>query len=660
MEDNPHQAVLVEKVKDSTFRFFTNGMSSREICALALECDTRHVTIETGRRSVAQYPATLVATAPCKDIILKGDEVDLTILPLFLHHTYDGHAYINDGRIITRDPETGDLNDGIQRLMFRSKNTASIDMRAPNHGGAINGESHHVLKKDMPIAVLLGGPTLDQLASMMRIPGLRIGAWDKLGGFLGGPAEVVKCETVDLTVPANAEIVLEGRVISSEGFIHDEGPYGEYTGTYGAEWLAHNWNLQIDCITYRNNATYQHASIAGARPGQTDMYIWSPACEGELFQMLQRAGIQVHEVYMPPASGPAVAYASITPVSGGDSKQTVAAILSASRQQLPKIAYVFDEDIDLYDDEQVKWAQAWRYNPGLDTVLIPGQNMNILDPSLTMSKPPISVTKVGFDCTIPLGVNAETYARAVIQPPLDITAGVQLLTEDQIAAEMREIIKRAPASWLDLLKHFSGQPYPLVYRAFGQLRPTLGPCCGRFTVVSLHVLDDRRLRLQIEDRHLMSALPTLGMGSLLMPSHPPERTIGEGQRWDLEELERLDRLGFGEAWIGEHFTAPWEPCPAPDLLIAQALLRTTRIKLGPLGHLLPYHNPVELAHRVAYLDHLAAGRYQLGVGVSALPSDHELFGIEAGSRANRLMTFEALELMTRLWNGGPQRFDGDF
>jgi len=95
------------------------------------------------------------------------------------------------------------------------------------------------------------------------------------------------------------------------------------------------------------------------------------------------------------------------------------------------------------------------------------------------------------------------------------------------------------------------------------------------------------------------------LGALLMPSHPPERVIHDGQRWDLEELQRLDALGFEEAWIGEHFTSMWQPCPAPDLLIAQALSGTKQIRLGPLGHLLPFHHPIELAHRVAYLDHLA-------------------------------------------------------
>jgi len=152
----------------------------------------------------------------------------------------------------------------------------------------------------------------------------------------------------------------------------------------------------------------------------------------------------------------------------------------------------------------------------------------------------------------------------------------------------------------------------------------------------------------------------LKFGAFLMPSHPPERTIRDGQQLDLDELARLDSLGFEEAWIGEHFTAAWEPCPAPDLLIAQALSSTTQIRLGPLGHLLPYHHPVELAHRVAYLDHMAEGRYQLGVGVSALPTDHDLFGIDTAGGRNRRMTFEALEIMTGLWTQGASEFKGEF
>jgi len=150
------------------------------------------------------------------------------------------------------------------------------------------------------------------------------------------------------------------------------------------------------------------------------------------------------------------------------------------------------------------------------------------------------------------------------------------------------------------------------------------------------------------------------LGAFVMPSHPPERSLVDGFRWDLEHLALLDRLGFREAWIGEHFTAHWEPNPAPDLLIAQALLRTERIILAPGAHLLPYHHPVELAHRVAFLDHIAQGRYMLGVGISALPTDLAMFGVDAAAGENRRMTAEALDIMLRIWEEGPSAYQGEY
>jgi len=110
-------------------------------------------------------------------------------------------------------------------------------------------------------------------------------------------------------------------------------------------------------------------------------------------------------------------------------------------------------------------------------------------------------------------------------------------------------------------------------------------------------------------------------GLFTMPSHPPERALYDGHQWDLQQLRWADELGFSEAWIGEHHTAPWEPHPSPDLLVAQALLQTERMRIGPGGFLMPYHHPAELANRVAMLDHLAQGRLNFGVAASGLPSD---------------------------------------
>ena len=142
------------------------------------------------------------------------------------------------------------------------------------------------------------------------------------------------------------------------------------------------------------------------------------------------------------------------------------------------------------------------------------------------------------------------------------------------------------------------------------------------------------------------------VGMFTMPSHPPERSFYAGQQWDLDVLRWADELGFSEAWIGEHYTSPWEPNPAPDLLIAQAIPQTSRIRLAPGGHLLPYHNPAELACRVAFLDHLAQGRLMFGVAASGLPSDWKMFNVDGMAGVNREMTREALDIILRLWEEG--------
>ncbi|ETX00481.1 MAG: alkane 1-monooxygenase [Candidatus Entotheonella factor] len=151
------------------------------------------------------------------------------------------------------------------------------------------------------------------------------------------------------------------------------------------------------------------------------------------------------------------------------------------------------------------------------------------------------------------------------------------------------------------------------------------------------------------------------LGLFTMPSHPPECGLYDGHKWDLQTLRWADELGFNEAWIGEHHTAPWEPHPSPDLLIAQSLMETEQIRLGPGGFLLPYHHPAELANRVAMLDHMAQGRLNFGVAASGLPSDWAMFNVDGMSGQNRDMTRESLDIMLRLWTEEePFDYDGKF
>jgi len=473
MEANPDTAVLVEKVKDCDFQFLANAYSNRAQYAQALGCDEHDLGQRIAQLGARQFPPQVVDTAPCKEVVVSGDDIDLTMLPLFLHHEHDGQAYIQDTSVVSRDPDSGLINWGIYRFMFRTPNELNVDMRNATHKARIHAMKYQAAGKDMPIAVVVGGPALDKIAAMYSVPD--VGDWDVLGGFYEQPAQVVKCETSDLTVPATAEIVIEGRVMTTEGWVYDEGPYGEFTGTYGGG-LPQNCRVEVDAITCRKNGIYQHATIGGLHPGRTDMAVWNATIEADILAALRAAGLHANEVFIPEGGGTNIAYAQIRTVGGGDAKQALGIMLTCSRQWLPKIAYVFDEDVDIFDDDRVKWALAWRFDPSKDIVLLPEQNVLPLDPMCRTNKPPVFVTKVGFDCTIPLVGDYDplSFAACTVAQPLPDPGDVEAMTEDDLVAAMTAFIQAAPRSWQEILAELNGQPYPNVYRAFGKLRHQLG------------------------------------------------------------------------------------------------------------------------------------------------------------------------------------------
>ncbi len=139
-------------------------------------------------------------------------------------------------------------------------------------------------------------------------------------------------------------------------------------------------------------------------------------------------------------------------------------------------------------------------------------------------------------------------------------------------------------------------------------------------------------------------------GLFMMPLHPPHRSIADSYDRDLDLLAHADKLGYHEAWIGEHITERWENAPVPELLIAKALAMTQNLILGTGVTLLSLHDPVEVAHRIAMLDHMARGRFYWGVGARALPTDLELFGRDASKGQEvRDRSMEALEVILGIW-----------
>ncbi|HEX2172535.1 MAG TPA: LLM class flavin-dependent oxidoreductase [Dehalococcoidia bacterium] len=150
-------------------------------------------------------------------------------------------------------------------------------------------------------------------------------------------------------------------------------------------------------------------------------------------------------------------------------------------------------------------------------------------------------------------------------------------------------------------------------------------------------------------------------GFFLMPLHAPEKPLADAYDEDVDLLIRADRLGYTEAWIGEHFTAQWENIPAPDLLMAKVSALTERIRLGTGVACLPYQHPLVVAHRIAFLDHLTRGRILFGVGTGSVPTDLQAFGIDAGSGEQRPMMREAIDLIERVWQAdGPFEYEGRY
>jgi alkanesulfonate monooxygenase SsuD/methylene tetrahydromethanopterin reductase-like flavin-dependent oxidoreductase (luciferase family) len=144
------------------------------------------------------------------------------------------------------------------------------------------------------------------------------------------------------------------------------------------------------------------------------------------------------------------------------------------------------------------------------------------------------------------------------------------------------------------------------------------------------------------------------LGLFMMPLHPSYRPIADCYDRDIDQLVLADKVGFSEAWLGEHFTEKWENAPAPDLLIAKALALTESIKLGTGVTLLGMHEPVYLAHRLATLDHLARGRFQWGIGLGGIPTDMMLMGLDPATARGRAA--EALDVILGLWDHEDGKF----
>lgn len=349
-------------------------VADRRKWSLGLGIPEERLLQDLSARMKSAIGATKVdrAQAPVKEVCLVGDEADLRDLPAMVVSARDAGRYIPSGITFVRDPETGIGNMSLHRQQIKSRDTTGFVM-LPRHARRIY-DKYSARGLPTPAAVVIGvHPAIWLASGYSTAPGV-----DELGlagSILGEPVRTVRCETIDLDVPAEAEIVLEGELVPGDQ-LEPEGPFGEVTGTYPDPGQAHVFKLKA--ITRRRDAIY-YALHCGFPPTDTQSTT-GLGIEIATNEHLQKVdgGLDLLDVRVLTVSGLMTLVIKLRPRAEGQAKIALMAALSGPYQQ-PKLAIAVDDDIDASDLRQIMWSIATRVHAERDVVMIPNVKVWGLD-----------------------------------------------------------------------------------------------------------------------------------------------------------------------------------------------------------------------------------------------------------------------------------------
>lgn len=375
--------VLFEAVQGSEFRVLSGQCSDRRYFARALECPPEALLFRLARAFEAPQPAPVIdpSHAPCQECTM--DEVDLLRLPFLTHYVGDAGPYATAAIVIARDPDTGP-NVSFHRLLRLdgTRLTARIVERRGLHTALSKSAG------GLPIAICIGLPLHVLLAaSMAPAPGVcELDIAEALA-----PTPLVRCQTNDLAVPAQAEFVLEGRITSRTVA---EGPFVDLTETWDI--VRQQPVIEINRITHRRDAIY-HALLPGML--EHKMLMGMPK-EPSIYAAVDEVA-RCRQVSITP--GGASWLHAVVQIDKQHADDGRAAAEAAFRGH-PSLKHVVvvDADVDLYDPHDVEWAIATRFQADRDLLVWADQPSSSLDPSATHTPGQKSRSaKMGLDATIP-------------------------------------------------------------------------------------------------------------------------------------------------------------------------------------------------------------------------------------------------------------------
>jgi 2,5-furandicarboxylate decarboxylase 1 len=363
-ETGKYPGLLFTKVKGSELSCISNLLTSYERIALYLGCDVQDIPRVYGEKLQNPIAPTEIerSAAAVKEVFIGEDEVDLSKLPIPVHNELDGGPYLSAGVMMIRDPESGEINAGIYRHQIFNKKEMGVWFLGAHHGGLIY-KKYKKQGKPAPIAIALGHHPGFVMGSVSRIQGIG-GEYAAAGALMNESLELVKAETSDLLVPAHAEIILEGEILPD--YEQVEGPFGEWPGHYlGGGSVP---TIRITRITHRRHAILQDI-VASSRE---HLVVGAVPRSGSIYQTVKEVVPSLKTVNVPYYSR-MHCYLSLHKEREADVKKAAFAALNTEQENLRGIVVV-DDDINVFDGEEVAWAIGTRFDASRDLLVIPNWN----------------------------------------------------------------------------------------------------------------------------------------------------------------------------------------------------------------------------------------------------------------------------------------------
>jgi UbiD family decarboxylase len=378
-----------------------DGHPGWRVCA-GVCSDRRYFSLDLGIPVAELLPALahalkspetppIVESGPCQEVVL--EEFDLGDLPILLHLAQDAGHYIASNVVIIKDPDLGRNMCYHRLLRLDDKHFAARIVEKRGTATALSKTSG-----DFPIAICIGVSLATHLAaSMSPPPGV-----DELSvAHALSPTPLVKCITSDLEVPADAEIVLEGRITRRTV---SEGPFMDLTETMDI--IRQQPVIEIDLITHRRDPIY-HALLPG---GLEHKLLMGMPREPTIFAAVNEVVACTGAVITPGGTSWLHAIVQINKRGSDDGRKAIEAAFKGHSSL--KHVWVVDTDIDIHDPAEIEWAMATRFQADKDLMIMPDQPGSSLDPSGTHEPGQKSRTaKMGLDCTIPWGADLNKFQK---------------------------------------------------------------------------------------------------------------------------------------------------------------------------------------------------------------------------------------------------------